>query len=74
MGSGPREVNHPLPFSDDHHRKSSLSLFSVQAGTSRTRVPAIANGNTHGVSTDGLIRVRAATGHRAEIQGKKAAA
>ena len=27
------------------------------AGTSRTRVTAIANGNTHGVSTDVLIRV-----------------
>jgi predicted XRE-type DNA-binding protein len=44
------------------------------AGTSRTRVTAIANCNTHGVSTDVLIRVLAATGHRAEVRVKKAAA
>lgn len=44
------------------------------AGTSRTRVTAIANGNTHGVSTDALIRVLAATGYRAEVRVKKAVA
>lgn len=44
------------------------------AGTSRTRVTAIANGNTQGVSTDVLIRVLAATGYRAEVRVKKAAA
>ncbi|MBY0246794.1 MAG: helix-turn-helix domain-containing protein [Nitrospiraceae bacterium] len=33
--------------------------IAKQAGTSRTRVTAIANGNTHGVSTDVLIRVLA---------------
>ena len=44
------------------------------AGTSRTRVTALANGNTHGVSTDVLIRVLAATGYRAEVRVKKAAA
>ena len=44
------------------------------AGTSRTRVTAIANGNTHGVSTDVLIRVLAATGYRAKVLVKKAAA
>jgi len=44
------------------------------AGTSRTRVTAIANGNTHGVSTDVLIRVLAATGYRAEVRVKRAAA
>ncbi|MGZ8423261.1 MAG: XRE family transcriptional regulator [Nitrospira sp.] len=43
-------------------------------GTSRIRVTAIANGNTHGVSTDVLIRVLAATGYRAEVRVKKAAA
>ena len=42
----------------------------IQAG----RLTAIANGNTHGVSTDVLIRVLAATGHRAEVRVKKAAA
>jgi predicted XRE-type DNA-binding protein len=44
------------------------------ASTSRTRVTAIANRNTQGVSTDVLIRVLAATGHRAEVRVKKAAA
>jgi len=44
------------------------------AGASRTRVTAIANRNTHGVSTDVLIRVLAANGHRAEVRVKKAAA
>ena len=38
------------------------------------RLTAIANGNTHGVSTDVLIRVLAATGHRAEVRVQKAAA
>ena len=44
------------------------------AGTSKARVTAIANDNTHGVSTDVLIRVLAATRHRAEVRVKKAAA
>jgi predicted XRE-type DNA-binding protein len=43
------------------------------AGTSRTRVTAIANGNTDGISTDVLIRVLAATGHRAVVRVRKAA-
>ena len=47
--------------------------IAKQAGTSRTRVTAIANGNTQGVSTDVLIRVLAATGYHATIQFKKAA-
>ena len=50
------------------------ATIAKRAGTSRTRVTAIANGNTHGVSTDVLIRVLAATGHRAEVRVKKAAA
>ncbi len=50
------------------------AAIAKSAGTSRTRVTAIANGNTHGVSTDVLIRVLAATGHRAEVRVKKAAA
>lgn len=45
--------------------------IAKSAGTSRTRVTAIANGNTHGVSTDALIRVLAATGHCAEVRVKK---
>jgi predicted XRE-type DNA-binding protein len=48
--------------------------IAKRAGTSRTRVTAIANGNTQGVSTDVLIRVLAATGHRAELRVKKTAA
>ena len=47
--------------------------IAKRAGTSRTRVTAIANGNTHGVSTDVLIRVLAATGFRAELKVKKTA-
>ena len=49
-------------------------LTHAAIAKSRTRVTAIANGNTHGVSTDVLIRVLAATGHRAEVRVKKAAA
>ena len=48
--------------------------IAKRAGTSRTRVTAIANGNTQGVSTDVLIRVLAATGHRAEVRVKRTAA
>ncbi len=47
--------------------------IAKDAGTSRTRVTAIANGNTDGISTDVLIRVLAATGHRAEVRVRKAA-
>jgi predicted XRE-type DNA-binding protein len=54
--------------------QSTHAEIAKGAGTSRTRVTAIANGNTHGVSTDVLIRVLAATGHRAEVRVKKAAA
>ncbi len=50
------------------------AAIAKRAGTSRTRVTAIVNGNTHGVSTDVLIRVLAATGHRAEVRVKKVAA
>lgn len=48
--------------------------MATTRSSKRTRVTAIANGNTHGVSTDVLIRVLAATGHRAEVRVKKAAA
>jgi predicted XRE-type DNA-binding protein len=48
--------------------------IAKKAGTSRTRVIAIANGNTHGVSIDALIRVLNATDHRAELRVKKTAA
>jgi predicted XRE-type DNA-binding protein len=45
-----------------------------KAGTSRTRVTAIANANTQGISTDLLIRVLSATGHKAELRVRKVAA
>ncbi len=45
-----------------------------RAGTSRTRVTAIANANTRGISTDLLIRVLSATGHKAELRVRRAAA
>ena len=48
--------------------------IAKRAGTSRTRVTAIANGNTQGISTDLLIRVLSATGYRAELRVRKAAA
>jgi len=48
--------------------------IAKRAGTSRTRVTAIANCNTRGISTDLLIRVLSATGHKAELRVRKAAA
>ncbi len=45
-----------------------------RARTSRTRVTAIANANTRGISTDLLIRVLSATGHKAELRVRRAAA
>src|SRR5260370_1319530 len=48
--------------------------IAKRAGTSRTRVTAVANGNTQGVSTDVLIRVLAATGYRAQVRVKRSAA
>lgn len=53
--------------------KLTHAEIAKRAGTSRTRVTAIANGNTQGVSTDVLIRVLAATGYWAAIRLKKAA-
>jgi predicted XRE-type DNA-binding protein len=56
-------------------QKGNLTHAEIakKAGTSRTRVTAIANGNTQGISTDVLIRVLAATDHKADIKIKKAA-
>jgi predicted XRE-type DNA-binding protein len=50
------------------------ATIGERAGTSRSRVTAIANDNTQGFSTDVLIRVLAATGYRAQLRVKKAAA
>ena len=54
--------------------KLTHAEIAKKAGTSRTRVTAIANGNTRGISTDLLIRVLSATGHKAELRVRKAVA
>ncbi|WP_421660774.1 hypothetical protein [Nitrospira sp. BLG_2] len=46
----------------------------MRYGTSKTRVTAIAKGNTQSVSTDVLIGVLATTGYRTELYLKKVAA
>ena len=57
-----------------------MGLHPVQRNADTRRVRKkllvhflISGGNTHGVSTDVLIRVLAATGYRAEVRVKKAA-
>ena len=52
--------------------KLTHEQIAKRAGTSRTRVTAIANGNTQGISTDVLIRVLAATGYKAKVRVLKA--
>jgi predicted XRE-type DNA-binding protein len=54
--------------------KLTHAEIAKRAGTSRTRITAIANANTLGISTDLLIRVLSATGHRAELRVRKTAA
>jgi len=54
--------------------KLTHAEIAKRAGTSRTRVTAIANANTQGISTDLLIRVLSATGYRAELRVRKTAA
>jgi len=54
--------------------KSTHAEIAERAGTSRTRVTAIANGNTQGISTDLLLRVLSATGYKVELRIRKAAA
>jgi predicted XRE-type DNA-binding protein len=54
--------------------KHTHAEIAKRAGASRTRVTAIANGNTQGISTDLLIRVLSATGYRAELRMRKTAA
>ena len=57
-----------------HNGSLTHAEIAKNAGTSRTRVTAIANGNTQGISTDLLIRVLTATGHRVELRVRKAVA
>jgi predicted XRE-type DNA-binding protein len=54
--------------------KYTHAEIAKRAGTSRTRVTAIANGNTKGISTDLLIRVLSAAGYKAELRVRKTAA
>ena len=54
--------------------KFTHAEIAKREGTSRTRVTAIANGNTQGMSTDLLIRVLSATGYNAELRVREAAA
>jgi predicted XRE-type DNA-binding protein len=59
------------------HRTGLTHLQVARAArTSRSRVTAVLNRNTHGVSTDLLLRIIAALGYRARItiQKSKAAA
>ena len=49
------------------------SQVAKLARTSRTRVTAILNRNTHDISTDLMLRVLAALGVHAKLQFKKAA-
>jgi predicted XRE-type DNA-binding protein len=56
-------------------RKRGLTHSQVAkvAHTSRTRVTAILNRNTHDISTDLMLRILASLGVQAKLQFKKAA-
>ena len=56
-------------------RESELTHSQVAkiARTSRTRITAILNRNTHDISTDLMLRVLASLGVQARIQFRKAA-
>lgn len=56
-----------------HSGLQTHQQIAEKAGTSRTRVTAIANANALGISTDVLIRVLAAVGYRAELRLRKVA-
>lgn len=49
-------------------KKLTHAEIARRSGTSRTRVTAIAGGNTRGISTDVLIRVLVATGYQAQLK------
>jgi cyanate lyase len=55
--------------------KKGLTHLEVArlAHTSRTRVTAILNRNTHGISTDLMLRVLGSLGVQAKLQFKRAA-
>lgn len=53
--------------------KLTHSQVAKLAHTSRTRITAILNRNTHDISTDLMLRVLASLGVQAKLQFKKAA-
>lgn len=57
-------------------KKSGLTHAQIAklAGTSRTRVTGILNLNTHGVSTDLMLRILGALGYRAKVTIQRAEA
>lgn len=54
-------------------KKLTHAQVAKLAGTSRTRVTAIMNRNTHDISTDLLLRVLGSLGYKAKIKFQKAA-
>ena len=56
-----------------NQRRLTHSQVAKLASTSRTRVTAILNRNTHDISTDLLLRVVASLGVQATLRFKKAA-
>jgi predicted XRE-type DNA-binding protein len=54
-------------------RRLTHSQIARLAHTSRTRVTAILNRNTHDISTDLMLRILASLGVQAKLQFKKAA-
>ena len=48
--------------------KLTHAEIAKRSGTSRTRVTAIANGSTAGISTDVMIRVLSAVGYLAKLK------
>lgn len=56
-----------------HSKGLTHAQVAKLAHTSRTRVTAIVNRNTQGISTDLMLRILSSLGVRAKIQFKKAA-
>ena len=56
-----------------NERGLTHSQVAKLAHTSRTRVTAVLNRNTHDISTDLMLRILASLGVQARIQFKKAA-
>ena len=75
MAASNTRKNVKVRTAEDLGRALGLSMANTAEIEFRSELTVVlANGNTHGVSTDVLIRVLAATGYRAEVRVKKAAA